>query len=88
MSTNLEAKRHPVELRVEEKPVPQRQVLGTTLGELIVAVTDEVMLFVRDPSRLYRVVSCVVNDVLAHQSVRVRKQSRRKYPSHLAKALH
>jgi hypothetical protein len=46
----------------------RRKVIRTTLGELIVAVTDEVMPFVGDPSSLYMVVSCVVNNVLAHLS--------------------
>jgi hypothetical protein len=30
-----------------------RKIIRTTVGELIVVVTDEVMPFVRDPSRLY-----------------------------------
>ena len=62
----------------------RRKVIRTTLGELVVAVTDEVMPFVRDPSSLYTVVSCVVNNVLAHRQLR--EQSPREYPSHLGKA--
>jgi hypothetical protein len=62
----------------------RRKVIRTTLGELVVAVTDEVMPFVRDPSSLYMVVSCVVNNVLAHRQLR--EQSPREYPSHLGKA--
>ena len=38
--------------------------LGATLGELIVALTDEVMPFVRDPASLHLVVSYILNDVL------------------------
>jgi hypothetical protein len=80
MSTNLEAKRHPLASRVEEQTTRQRKVIRTTLGELIVAVTDEVMPFVRDPSALYLVVSYILNDVLARHQLRVHKRSRRKYP--------
>ncbi|HEV8646350.1 MAG TPA: hypothetical protein VGR01_12365 [Burkholderiales bacterium] len=88
MSTNLEAKRHPLASRVEEQTTRQRKVIRTTLGELIVAVTDEVVPFIRDPSGLYLVVSYVLNDLLAHHHLRVHKQSRRKYASCLAKTLH
>ncbi|MGH8607995.1 MAG: hypothetical protein ACREX9_11410 [Gammaproteobacteria bacterium] len=87
MSTNLEAKRHPLGSR-EEQTTRQRRVIRTTLGELIVAVSDEVMPFVREPSTLYLVVSSIVNDVLARHHVRVHKWSRRKYPRYLAKALY
>jgi hypothetical protein len=66
----------------------QQKVIKTTLGELIVALTDEVMPFVRDPSALYKVVSWALNDVLARHRLRVQKASRQRYPSHLAKALH
>ena len=51
----------------------QRKVIRTTLGEPIVAVTDVVMPFVHDSSYLYIVASCVVNDLLAHHQIRVRK---------------
>ena len=33
----------------------QRKIIGTTLGELIVAVTDEVMPIIRNPSGVYEV---------------------------------
>jgi hypothetical protein len=88
MSTSLEAKRHPSGSRVEEQSTRQRRVIRTTLGELIVAVTDEVMPFVREPSALYLVVSCILNDILARHHLGAHKRSRRKYPSYLAKALH
>ena len=48
----------------------QRKVIKTTLGDLIAAVTDEVMPIIRDPAGAYRVVSWVVNDVLTRQRVR------------------
>ena len=54
----------------------QRKVIRTTLGELIVAVMDEVRPFVRDPSNLYIATSWVLNDLLAH-NLHVPKQSRR-----------
>jgi hypothetical protein len=44
------------------------------LGELIVAVTDEVMPIIRDSSGLYRVVSYILSDLLAHHQVRVSKK--------------
>ena len=59
----------------------QRKVIKTTLGDLIAAVTDEVMPIIRDPAGAYMVVSWVVNDVLTRQLVRDRKQLRPKYQS-------
>ena len=59
----------------------RRKVIRTTLGELIVAVTDEVMPIIRDPARAYMVVSWVLNDVLTRHRLRDHKQSRRKYQS-------
>ena len=59
----------------------QRKVIKTTLGDLIAAVTDEVMPILRDPAGAYMVVSWVVNDVLTRQLPRDRKQLRPKYQS-------
>jgi hypothetical protein len=59
----------------------QRRVIETTLGDLIVAVADEVMPIIRDPAGAYVVVSWVLNDVLTRQRVRDHKQLRRKYRS-------
>jgi hypothetical protein len=59
----------------------QRKVIKTTLGDLIVAVTDEVMPIIHDPAGAYMVVSWVLNDVLTRQRVRDHKASRRKYQS-------
>ena len=59
----------------------QRKVIKTTLGDLIAAVTDEVMPILRDPAGAYMVVSWVVNDVLTRQHLRDRKQLRPKYQS-------
>ena len=57
----------------------QRKVIKTTLGDLIVAVTDEVMPIIHDPAGAYMVVSWVLNDVLTRQRGRDHKPSRRKY---------
>jgi hypothetical protein len=65
----------------------QRKIITTTLGELVVAVTDEVIPFVDDPSSLYMVVSCILGDLVAHNHLRLRRRSRPKYPSYLGKAL-
>jgi hypothetical protein len=77
MSTIFEAKKYPFGSQGEKK------IIRTTLGELVVAVTDEVVPLVRDRSALYKVVSRVVNHLLAR---RVQKRSRRKYPASLASA--
>ena len=58
----------------------QRTVIQTTLGDLIIAVTDEVMPIVRDPARAYMVVSWVLNDVLTRQRQRGQKQLQAKHP--------
>jgi hypothetical protein len=68
----------------KEKTMRQRKITTTTLGELIVALTDEVMPIIGDPSRLYRVVSFILSDLLARHQVRIPKRSPRKYPSYLA----
>ena len=52
----------------------QRKIIRTTLGELVVAVTDEVMPIIRDRSDLYRVVSYILSDLLAHHQVRISKK--------------
>ena len=59
----------------------QQKLIRTTLGDLIVAVADEVMPIIRDPAGAYMVVSWVLNDVLTQQRLRNHKQSRRKYQS-------
>jgi hypothetical protein len=59
----------------------QRRVIRTTLGELVVAVTNEVAPIIRDPSGRYMVVSYILNDLLGRHQVRVQKRSRRKHAS-------
>lgn len=64
----------------------EQKITKTTLGELIVAVTDEVTTLIRDPSDAYTMVSCILSDLLAHHRVDVHNRSRRKYPSYLVQA--
>jgi hypothetical protein len=61
----------------------QRKIIRTTLGELIVAVTDEVMPIMRNPSGAYKVVSFILSDLFSQQA-RVPKRLRRRYSSHFA----
>jgi hypothetical protein len=56
----------------------QRKLIRTTLGDLIVAVTDEVVPIVRDPLGRYKLVSWILSDLLAHYRVQIPKRSRRK----------
>ena len=53
------------------------KAIKTTLGDLIVTVTDEARPFV-DPSNLYAVVSCVLEDLAAHRHLRFYGRPRRK----------
>jgi len=61
----------------------QRKIIRTTLGELIVAVTDEVMPIMWNPSSAYKVVSFILSDLLSHEA-RASKRSRRRNPGYLA----
>jgi hypothetical protein len=76
MFTKLKRKRSASRIRPEEGTKRQRKVIRTTIGDLIVAVMDEVTSFVRDPFGRYLVASRVLNDLLAHHQRRVPKQSR------------
>ena len=88
MFSNLGTKKHLLRVPSEEKSMRQRKVIRTTLGELVVAVTDEVMPFVREPSALYPLVSLIIDDVLARHRPRVYKSPGEKYPNCLARLLH
>jgi len=59
----------------------QPKVIKTTLGDLIVAVTDEVMPTVRDSVSAYMVVTCVLSEVLTRQRQRDHEQAPRKSQS-------
>ena len=65
----------------KEKTMRQRKVIRTTLGELIVAISDEVAPIIRNPSAMHILVSVVLTDLLAHHQVRVHKRSRQKLKS-------
>jgi hypothetical protein len=77
----LEELAYPMIQSVEEGNMRQRKIIKTTLGDLIAAVTDEVMPVIRDPAGAYVVVSWVLKDVLTRQHVRDRKRLRPKYQS-------
>lgn len=55
--------------------------IKTTLGDLIVAVTDEARPFV-EPSNLYAVVSCVLEQMASHRRLRFDGRARRKDSRH------
>ncbi len=63
-----------------------QKVIRTTLGELVAAVADEIVPFVRDPASVYPVVPYILNDLLARHRAPVLERSHRAYPSYLAKA--
>jgi hypothetical protein len=44
----------------------RRKIITTNLGDLIVALIDEVTRIIRDPSVIYIVVSFILSDLLAH----------------------
>lgn len=52
-----------------------RKKIHSTLGDLIVAVTDEVAALVRDHGRRAIVVSYILQDLFAHRRVHFRRQS-------------
>jgi hypothetical protein len=47
-----------------------------TLGDLIVAVTDEVSSFIDDPATRYRIVALIVSDLVSRGRVRLGERSR------------
>jgi len=67
----------------EDQMMRQRKVIKTTLGDLIVAVTDEVRRLVRNQSDLYPVTACVLNERLARHEIRVGELARRRNRSKL-----
>lgn len=48
----------------------KRRIVKTTLGDLIVALTDEVMPIVSDPAGVYIIVSSLLDEVLTRQRLR------------------
>ena len=59
------------------------KVIETTLGDLIVALTDEVMPIISDPAHVYIVVSSVVNEMLTHQRLWDNLPRRKSMASHI-----
>ena len=47
-----------------------------TLGDLIVAVSDEVSSFIDDPATCYRIVALIVSDLVSRGRVRLGERSR------------
>jgi hypothetical protein len=73
------------EENIEEKAM-RRKVIKTTLGDLIVAVTEKLKPLVRDPLRRNMMVSWVLSDLLTHQQAR--KRSRHRHSARFARALY
>ena len=60
----------------DEKAVaPRRQIINTTFGDLIVAVTDEVKPYIGDPSCRYALVSQILSDLLTRRVAYVQNPS-------------
>ena len=55
----------------------RRKIIETTLGDLIDAVTDEVVTFTRNSTESYIVVSYIVAGILDRQRVRRLEHSKR-----------
>jgi hypothetical protein len=47
----------------------RREIVNTTLGDLVITLTDEVRPYIRDPSRMYLAVSRILTDLLARRLV-------------------
>ena len=56
-----------------------RKTIDTTLGDLIVAVTDQVAPYVHDPRAVYLVVECILSDMVARERVHFRSRSTRRF---------
>jgi hypothetical protein len=50
-----------------------RKPIEITLGDLIIAVTDEVNDWVPDQTAAYFIVSCILSDLLAQSRTRLKK---------------
>ena len=55
-----------------------KKQIDTTLGELIVAVTDEVMPIAGHRASAHALVSLILNDLFAARRVKLRKRSKGK----------
>ncbi len=63
------------ERRVIMRP---RKTVDTTLGDLIVAMTDEVAPYIADPTAIFLVVECILSDLLAKERLRFHSRSARR----------
>ena len=55
--------------------MPPRKIIDTTLGDIIVAMIDEITPYLRDPKTIYRVVECILSDLIAERRLRFRARS-------------
>jgi hypothetical protein len=55
----------------------QRKTIETTLGELIVALTDEALEVAPEPSDAYQLVACILADMAVRRQLRSRTDNRR-----------
>jgi hypothetical protein len=60
-----------------EKPMHQSETTQTTLGELIVAVTDEVRPLTGNGTNTGVIVSLILQDLFRRRRVRLQKRTRR-----------
>ena len=58
--------------------MPPRKIIETTLGEIIVDMTDEIKPYLRDPTTVYLVVECILSDLIAEHRLRSRAGSPQK----------
>lgn len=56
----------------------RRKTVDTTLGDLIVAVTDRIAPYVPDSTAVYLVVECILSDLVARERLRFHSRSRRR----------
>jgi hypothetical protein len=60
----------------DEKAVaPRRQIINTTFGDLVIAVTDEVKPYIGDPSCRYALVSQILYELLTRRVAHVQNPS-------------
>ena len=60
----------------DEKAIaPRRQIINTTFGDLVIAVTDEVKPYIGDPACRYALVSRILSDLLTRRVAHVDKPS-------------
>jgi hypothetical protein len=58
----------------EIKPMRTGKPIEITLGDLIIAVTDEVTHWIPDQAAAYFIVSCILSDLLVHSRTRLKRR--------------